>query len=66
MLCGRIMVILSLGDWVCGSCMEQFYDEETTDALRRLTEEGFASAKAKREILAPIFSLDGHIYGCWS
>ena len=41
--------------------MEQFYDDDTTDALRRLTEEGFASATPKRELLVPIFSLEGRI-----
>ncbi len=42
---------------VCDSCAEQFYDEETTAALRRL-EEGLARAKPRREILVPVFSLD--------
>lgn len=46
---------------VCDSCMEQFYDEDTTDALRRLTEEGFSSVEPKSEILVPIFSLEGRI-----
>jgi hypothetical protein len=41
--------------------MEQFYDEETTDTLRRLTESGFSSLEPKREILVPVFSLDGQI-----
>jgi len=46
---------------VCDSCIEQFYDEATTDALRRLTEEGFASLAPKREVLVPVFSLEGQI-----
>ena len=35
--------------------------EETTDTLRRLTESGFSSLEPKREILVPVFSLDGQI-----
>ncbi|MBI3683956.1 MAG: YgiT-type zinc finger protein [Acidobacteria bacterium] len=46
---------------VCGSCMEQYYDEETTETLRRLTEECFASLEPKRKIVVPVFSLEGQI-----
>ncbi len=42
---------------VCDECLEQYYDEDTTDALRRLTEDGFPLAQAKGEILVPVFSL---------
>jgi YgiT-type zinc finger domain-containing protein len=44
---------------VCDLCAEQFYDEDTTDALRRLIEEG--SAEPTREILVPFYSLEGRI-----
>ena len=57
----RLFVVEDIPAQVCDSCMEQFYDEETTEALRRLTEEGFSSIEAKREILVPIFSLEGQI-----
>lgn len=57
----RMFVVEDIPAQVCDSCMEQFYDEDTTDALRRLTEEGFASAAPKREILVPIYSLEGRI-----
>lgn len=56
----RLFVIEDVPAHVCDFCIEQFYDEETTDALRRLTEEGFPAAKTKREILVPVFSLEGH------
>ena len=46
---------------VCDSCAEQFYDAETTEALRRLTEDGFAHVKPDRELLVPVFSLAGRI-----
>lgn len=54
----RLFVVEDIPAQVCGGCMEQFYDEETTDKLRRLTEDGFASATPKREIVVPIFSLE--------
>ena len=58
----RLFVVEGIPAQRCDSCMEQFYDEETTEALRRLTEEGFSSSvKATREILVPIFSLEGQI-----
>src|SRR5437870_3640797 len=57
----RLFLVEDIPARVCGSCMEQFYDEETTDALRRLTEEGFSSVEPKREMLVPIFSLEGQI-----
>jgi YgiT-type zinc finger domain-containing protein len=57
----RLFVVEDIPAQVCDSCMEQFYDEETTEALRRLTGEGFSSVEAKREILVPIFSLEGQI-----
>jgi YgiT-type zinc finger domain-containing protein len=53
----RLFIVQDIPAQVCDSCVEQFYDEETTDALRRLTEEGFPPAEAKREILVPVFSL---------
>lgn len=57
----RVFVVEDIPAQVCDPCMEQFYDEDTTDALRRLTEEGFTSIAPKREIVVPIFSLEGHI-----
>jgi len=57
----RLFLVEDIPAHVCDSCVEQFYDEETTDALRRLTEEGFASVEPKCEILVPIFSLEGRI-----
>ncbi|HYM09079.1 MAG TPA: YgiT-type zinc finger protein [Bryobacterales bacterium] len=57
----RVFLVEDIPAQVCDSCLEQFYDEETTDVLRRLTEEGFASVEPKREILVPIFSLEGRI-----
>ena len=57
----RMFVVEDIPAQFCDSCMEQFYDEDTTEALRRLTEESFASLQPKREILVPVFSLEGLI-----
>ncbi len=53
----KLVVAEDVPAQVCDNCVEQFYDEETTDALRRLTEDGFPFAQAKGEILVPVFSL---------
>ncbi len=53
----RLFVVEDVPAQVCDECMEQFYDDETTDAVRRLTEDGFPGTKATREILVPVFSL---------
>lgn len=57
----RLFVVEDVPAQVCDECMEQFYDDETTDAVRRLTEEGFPGARATREILVPVFSLQKDI-----
>ena len=57
----RLFVVEDIPAEVCDACREQFYDEETAEALRRLTEEDFASVPPNREVLVPIFSLEGRI-----
>lgn len=57
----RVFVVEDIPAQLCSGCMEQFYDEETTDILRRLTEEGFASLDPIREVLVPVYSLHGRI-----
>lgn len=46
---------------VCNLCLEQYYDEDVSDALRLLMEAGFPAAEAKKVITVPVFSLDGRI-----
>ncbi len=55
----RLFVVENIPAQVCDSCADQFYDDDTTDALRRMTEERFPAAKATGEILVPVFSLEG-------
>ncbi|MBM3774008.1 MAG: YgiT-type zinc finger protein [Acidobacteria bacterium] len=57
----RLFVVEDIPAQVCDSCMEQFYDQETTEALRRLTEEAFSTLAPKQEVVVPVFSLEGRI-----
>jgi YgiT-type zinc finger domain-containing protein len=57
----RPAIIEDIPAQVCGSCMEQFYDEDVSDALRGLAEEGFPVEAAQKEIVVPVFSLKGRI-----
>jgi len=57
----RPAIVEDIPAQVCGSCMEQFYDEDVSDALRRLAEEGFPAAAAQKEVLVPVFSLKNRI-----
>lgn len=57
----RVFVVEDIPAQVCDNCVEQFYDEDVTDAIRRLTEQGFPAAEATREITVPVFSLTGRI-----
>lgn len=57
----RLFVVEDIPAYVCDVCVEQFYDPEATDLLRRLTENGFSSLEATREILVPVFSLAGQV-----
>ena len=41
---------------VCGSCMEQYYDEDVSDALRQLIERGFPASEAARQVVVPAVS----------
>jgi YgiT-type zinc finger domain-containing protein len=57
----RLFVIEDIPAQFCDSCREQFYAEDTTEVLRRLTADGFRSLTPIREIQVPIFSLKGLI-----
>lgn len=57
----RPVIVEGIPAHVCHSCIDQFYDEDVSDALRRLAEEGFPAAEASREIAVPVFTLAGRI-----
>lgn len=57
----RVAIVEDIPAHVCEACLEQFYDDAVSEALRRLSEEGFPAAKADREITVPVFSLAGRV-----
>ena len=57
----RVAIVEDIPAHVCETCLEQFYDDAVSEALRRLSEDGFPAAKADREITVPVFSLSGRI-----
>ncbi|MBI5032477.1 MAG: YgiT-type zinc finger protein [Chloroflexi bacterium] len=57
----RLYAVEDVPAYVCEACGERLYDEDTTNAIRRLTEDGFSRAEARHEILVPVFSLGDRI-----
>lgn len=57
----QLFIVEDIPAQVCNACLEQYYDENVTDALRRLTEDKFPTPEVKREMLVPVFSLEGRI-----
>jgi len=57
----RVAIVEDIPAHVCGSCLEQFYDDDVSEALRRLAEQGFPAEAAEKEIRVPVFSLKGRI-----
>ena len=57
----RVAIVEDIPAYVCDACLEQFYDDDVSEALRRLAEAGFPKAEAAREIQVPVFSLAGRI-----
>ncbi len=57
----RVAIVEDIPAHVCGSCLEQFYDDDVSDALRRLAEQGFPAEAAEKEIRVPVFSLKGRV-----
>lgn len=57
----RLAVVEDVPAHVCPSCREQYYDDDVSDALRRLNELGFPESEAREIIEVPVFSLEGRI-----
>lgn len=57
----RLSVVEDIPAYVCSTCVEQFYDDDVSEALRRLTESGFPESEAQREMTVSVFSLNGRI-----
>ncbi len=46
----------------CLSCGEQLYDDDVTEALQRLNDDGFPAEAAHRQLTVPVFSLKDRIH----
>lgn len=57
----RLAVVEGIPAHVCRQCGDQYYDDDVSEALRRLSEEGFPTEAAQRIIQVPVFSLEGRI-----
>ena len=57
----RVAIVEDIPAHICGTCLEQFYDDDVSEALRRLAEAGFPKVQAVREIQVPVFSLADRI-----
>ena len=57
----ELVVVEDIPAQVCQECVEQYYDEDVSDALRMLMERGFPASEAKKELQVPVFSLEGRI-----
>jgi len=57
----RPIIIEGVPAHVCRNCVEQYYDEAVSDAMRRLAEDGFPASKAAREERVLVFTLEGRI-----
>jgi YgiT-type zinc finger domain-containing protein len=57
----RVAIVEDIPAHVCAACLEQFYDDDVSDALRRLAEQGFPAQAAVRHLTVPVFSLTGRV-----
>jgi YgiT-type zinc finger domain-containing protein len=53
-----LVVIDEVPAIVCRDCMEQFFEEEASSAVRKLMVSGFPKSKVIRELRVPVFSLE--------
>jgi YgiT-type zinc finger domain-containing protein len=56
-----LFVVKDIPAQLCDSCLEQFYDDDVTEALRRLTEAEFPPEEAEKEITVRVYSLANRI-----
>lgn len=52
----RLVVVEDVPALVCGSCHEQFYDDQTMVVLDLMRGDGFPPEKARCELRVPVFS----------
>ncbi|HEY7171175.1 MAG TPA: YgiT-type zinc finger protein [Vicinamibacterales bacterium] len=54
-------IVEDIPAFVCSTCLEQYYDDDVSEALRRLAEEGFPADAARTQIVVPVFSLESRL-----
>jgi YgiT-type zinc finger domain-containing protein len=57
----RPAIVEDIPAHVCSSCVEQFYDEDVSDALFQLADEGFPAEASQKEVVVSVFSLKGRL-----
>jgi YgiT-type zinc finger domain-containing protein len=50
----KVVLVEDIPAMVCDYCSEQYYDDETTEGLMRLTEEGCQLSEQTGEVLVPV------------
>jgi YgiT-type zinc finger domain-containing protein len=55
---GGLVVIEAVPARVCPNCLEQYYDEATSQKIIKLANNGFPKRYVVREITVPVVSLD--------
>jgi YgiT-type zinc finger domain-containing protein len=56
-----VAIVEDIPALVCSGCMEQFYGEDVSDALRQLMERGFPESEAVKHVTVPVFSLQNQL-----
>jgi YgiT-type zinc finger domain-containing protein len=56
-----VAIVEDIPALVRNTCMEQYYSEDVSDALRQLIERGFPASEAARQMVVPVFSLEGRV-----
>jgi YgiT-type zinc finger domain-containing protein len=57
----RLVVVEDLPALVCGTCHDQFYDDQTMVVLDLMRGDGFPADKARRELRVPVFSFEDRL-----
>jgi YgiT-type zinc finger domain-containing protein len=57
----RLLVVEDIPALICDACLEQYYDDDVADALRRLTQDEIDTAVPKRTEVVSVYSLEGRL-----
>jgi hypothetical protein len=57
----RLIVVEDIPALICDAWLEQYYDDDVADALRRLTQDDLETAVPERTDVVPVYSLNGRL-----